>query len=292
MSFRDHLEKVRYFRAVCDAGSFRKAAEQLHLSQSSLTVAIKKLEGSVGERLLIRTKKGTRPTAAGDMVLAFARDLGFRVEDLEARLRAPDGTAAAGRLRVGAYDSIAVYWLPRVLRHLRRVLPNVSLSVSIGSSGVLTDRVRAGDLDLAVAVAPTASGPLRIDELFKDRFSIFGTRQVGRDLVHLIGNFAARVAPGQSLSDVLHERGIATAEGLEVESFEIAKSLALESVGPAVLPHRVAEFGPAAKRLVRVGGTPHSFGVHSICLVTLDELHERNRLVRRVTQEMRAVRQA
>lgn len=299
MSLRDHLEKIRYFQAVCEAGTFRKAALQLRLSQSSLTVAVKKLEGSIGNHLLVRSKRGVRPTAAGEVLLTFARDLSAQVDDIAARLRAPHDVGA-GRLRIGAYDSIAVYLLPKVLTHLHQKFPNLHLSVAVGSSSVLIERVKAGDADIALVVAPPDDVKLKVTELFRDRFGFYATPakvkeldlrmwRPQQDLEPVIGALAARVTTGSTLADVLREKGFNMHGSLEVESFEIAKALALQSVGVAILPHRVAEFGEFGKKLVRLNNVPQGFGAHRICLVSRDEADARGSLTRLVCQAVKNI---
>lgn len=286
MSLRDHLGKVLYFQAVCEAGTFRKAAERLRLTQSSLTVAVQKLEESLDEPLLVRTKRGVRPTLAGEMVLAFARDLGHRIDDVEAQLRAPSGTAA-GHVRFGAYDSIAVYWLPKALRQLGKQFPHLTLSIQVGSSASLIERVQAGSVDLGLVIAPPDDGRLELAPLFRDHFSVFSTRE-GRS-GPLIGMFGARVSEDERLGGLLVKRGIDTAGALDVESFEIAKSLALQDVGPAVLPHRVAEVGLGRTRLKKVRGYPSAFGPHTIALVMPKAAHQRSPLAALVAGALRAL---
>ncbi len=294
MNFRDHLEKIKYFQAICEAGTFRKAAMQLHLSQSSLTVAVKKLEENVGRSLLVRTKRGVWPTAAGDMLLAFAKDLSLKVEDLEARLRAPS-EAVAGRIRISAYDSIAIYWLPQVLRHLHKKFPSVSLSVSVGPSSSSLEKVRSGDADIAVVVSPSTDRRLRMEKLFSDRFSFYATagvqreqaRSKGKTPSYLIGMFAARVSEGKNLGDVLLEKGVETSGSLDVESFEIAKALAMQGVGMAALPQRVAELATLGKRLERVKSMPSGFGQHDMYLVTADAAHSRSSLAISLCEEIK-----
>lgn len=278
---RNHLEKVRYFQAVVEAGTFRKAAEILRLSQSSLTVAVGKLEGAVGHRLLVRSKRGVRLTASGEAVMFFARDLQFRVEDCEARLRAPAGTVA-GRMRLGAYDSIAVYWLPSVLRHLRTQFPALSLSVAIGSSAGLVTQVAAGDIDAAVVVAPQRDLDLRVFELFRDTFGFFGSEGGG----YLIGMMTARISDGVTLGDLLRSKGVATDNSLHVESFEIARALAQQGVGMAVLPKRVAALPGAGKVLKLRQDMPQGFGRHRIALVAPSEPNAKGNLVDLVCREI------
>lgn len=289
---RDHLEKIRYFSAVCEAGTFRKAALQLHLSQSSLTVAVKKLEEAVGTRLLVRTKRGVHTTAAGVTLMAFARELAGRIEDLEVRLRAP-GDPLAGRLRIGAYDSIAIYWLPGLVRRIQEQYPQLHLSISIGSSLALVEQLKDEAIDLALVVEPPVEKHLTATKLFDDVFSFFATQRLARELEKeprascpTIGMLGARVARDETLGDCLRQRGVLSTGVIEVESFEIAKSLAAQEVGVAVIPHRVADFDRKNSRLVKVKDLPQAFGRHRIALVELQSKERRSHIKAALTAVM------
>lgn len=263
----DHLEKIPYFRRVCEAGTFRQAAAELRMSQSSLTVAVKKLEECIGAALLVRSKRGVRATPQGEALLAFARDLDLRIQGFDARLRAP-ADAVSGVLRLGAYDSIAIYWLPGVLRRLKRTFPYLTVSISIGSSASLAQRVRQGDLDLAVVVHSPGYLDLMVDELFGDAFGLYGTREVVQEhdeTTEVIGMFAAQAGQGSTLGEVLRVAGWRARGGVDVGSFEVAKALALQGLGLAALPHRVAGFA-AGRTLLRVPGPLRDFAPHQIGL--------------------------
>jgi DNA-binding transcriptional LysR family regulator len=174
----------------------------------------------------------------------------------------------------------------------------VILSISVGSSESLIDRIHKGSIDIALVVSPPNDKRLRVEVLFQDSFSFFGTSAVQKDArrnpsgssPYLIGMFQARVKGGVALGDILRERGIPTTSALEVESFEIAKSLALQDVGVAVLPHRVAGFGGESTRLKPIKGLPRGIGEHRICLVTSSiDLESENRLVGPVSQAMKSI---
>ncbi len=294
MSLGNHLEKIAYFQTVCEAGTFRKASQLLRLSQSSLSVAVTKLESSVGRPLLIRTKRGVRPTTEGELMLKFARDLRVRMSDLSAKINAPAGSVA-GQLRLGAYDSIAIYLLPQIVRHLQKQFPHVVLTVAIGSSLQLMEKISAGDIDIAIAVDPPNSERNRTFELYRDKFSCFATRDVlqrgdkfSKPVAdYLIGMFSARVTQRKTLADLLNKQLRDDSKILSVESFEIAKSLALQGLGVAVLPHRVAEFGGTGKQLHKIKSLPCEFGSHRICLILNGDDESQNSLIKAVGHEIR-----
>ena len=80
---RDHLDKLHYFNTIAQLGSLRKAAEQLRVSQPSLTHAIKVLEDATGTKLFHRSTKGVILTASGETLLLFSRRVFTDLDALE-----------------------------------------------------------------------------------------------------------------------------------------------------------------------------------------------------------------
>ena len=145
-----NLNHLPTFLAVVEQGSISRAAEHLHLSQSAVSSQIADLEASIGQRLLDRLpRRGVAPTAAGCVLqehIAAALALVARgeraVHDLEG--------LQAGRLVVGASSTTGTYLLPAACGRFVRRFPRVALSLQIGNSAAVVDRLRAGDLDLAI----------------------------------------------------------------------------------------------------------------------------------------------
>ncbi|MBC2931527.1 LysR family transcriptional regulator [Nocardioides sp. zg-1228] len=141
------LTAWRTFVAVCEAGSFTAAAEELGYTQSAISRQVASLEHDLGEALLERLPRGVRPTAAGQALLPHARLLvgeAARARDAVRRARAGDAVP----LTLGAVPSASVDLVPRTLRSLPAEGPRVALR-SDGSAR-LHERVRTGDVDVAV----------------------------------------------------------------------------------------------------------------------------------------------
>ena len=94
------IRQLRYFVAVAERGSVSQAALDLHLSQSALSEAVRKLEVELGVQLLMRSSRGVSVTPAGDVLVGEAREAIARFDAALAAVReAADGQT--GRLRVG-----------------------------------------------------------------------------------------------------------------------------------------------------------------------------------------------
>lgn len=142
------LRQLRYFQAVVEAGSITAAAAHLHMSQPPLSVAISKLESSVGVPLLVRTPRGVEPTSAGRHLLqASGRILGD-VDDVTADLRR-FGAGTAGTVALAAVPTLTWSRIPRLLRRYARVAPDVEVRLSDPPPWSAIDQLQERSVDIA-----------------------------------------------------------------------------------------------------------------------------------------------
>ncbi|MCT2401396.1 LysR substrate-binding domain-containing protein [Novosphingobium mangrovi (ex Huang et al. 2023)] len=120
------IRQLRYFVAVVRHGSFRAAAQAVHISQPPLTRQIQQLEEEVGAELLVRRNRGVEPTPAG---AAFFEDASHILELLDrATERARRiGIGQLGRLDVGVFGSAVLDTVPRIMKAFRNLYPDVDL---------------------------------------------------------------------------------------------------------------------------------------------------------------------
>ncbi|GGV34757.1 MULTISPECIES: LysR family transcriptional regulator [Streptomycetaceae] len=141
---------VRHLRVLCaiaDTGSVRKAAQQLGMTQPSLTTQLHRIERTVGGPLFTREQTGSQPTALGHSVLSRARPIITDLAALVTAARQESSGTAKRQLRIGSVGSRAVAaWLRRV--HDR--LPETDTTIHIDISAIaLLRMVAAGQLDIA-----------------------------------------------------------------------------------------------------------------------------------------------
>lgn len=142
-----------WFMAIADTGSFRQAAERLHTTQPALSVAMQKLEATVGTLLLERTSKGVSLTPAGQILYEHA-SRGLSIIETGRRQAADQGAGKRGPLRLGFVGSAAYSSLPRLLSHLTSNWPDLHLELSEGASSNLLDRLRHEALDACIVREP------------------------------------------------------------------------------------------------------------------------------------------
>ncbi|QJU55541.1 LysR substrate-binding domain-containing protein [Herbiconiux sp. KACC 21604] len=133
------------FLAVAETHSFTRAAEQLGLSQPTVSQQVRKLEAAAGRILISRDTRDLVLTDNGDAMAGFARTILAANAAASSYFR---GSAMRGKLRFGAADDLAATQLPRILRHFRQLHPQINLELTVNQSLPLYRRLKSGHLDL------------------------------------------------------------------------------------------------------------------------------------------------
>ncbi|BCH35386.1 LysR family transcriptional regulator [Mesorhizobium sp. L-8-10] len=145
------LRQLQYFVAVAEQGTVSRAAQNLSISQSSVTEAIKELEGDLGVELFERHPRGLTVTHKGHQFLRHATKILADVSD--ARLAfSRDQEIVGGRLQLGVTSLVAGYVLSDLLARYRRAFPAVDVSAIEDNGDYLEHLLVGGELDVAVMV--------------------------------------------------------------------------------------------------------------------------------------------
>ncbi|MCB1446075.1 MAG: LysR family transcriptional regulator [Rhizobiaceae bacterium] len=138
---------LRAFTAIVDAGSFTLAADRLHMTQSTISQQLARLEDAVGSVLVERSARPVVPTVAGERLLGYARRLLALQREAEAALGDPAGTAS---IRIGVPEDIIDAAMARTFSDFARRHREIRLDVTAGLSRDLMRRYRGGEFDIAV----------------------------------------------------------------------------------------------------------------------------------------------
>jgi DNA-binding transcriptional LysR family regulator len=140
-------DQLRSFLAIVDTGSFTKAAERVHKTQSAVSMHVRRLEEQLGCALFVKHGRGARLTAEGERLIEFAR----RIIQVEAgALAAVSRRGLRGAVRLGIPDDYAESFLAEILSRFNRRHPLVEVSVVCEASLELAAQVTAGALELAL----------------------------------------------------------------------------------------------------------------------------------------------
>ena len=143
------IRTLRYFLAVAQEENMTRAAARLHLTQPTLSKALKSLEAELGTRLFIRHSFSIELTDEGRLLRDRARDLVGLADQIEGEFRSVDDQLA-GELRLGMAESYQIRLVAHELRKLKESCPGLRYHVTSGDTEQVTERLDRGLLDFAV----------------------------------------------------------------------------------------------------------------------------------------------
>lgn len=171
---------AKTFLGIVAAGSFVRAAEQLHVTQTAVSARVRALEEAVGATLFVRSKAGATLTPAGERFVRYASMLVQVWERARHQVAVPPGREAV--LAIGCetslWDPLLIDWL----LWMRGAAPKLALRTEVGAAPELLERVANGTLDIAVVHAPQLRPGLRIELLIEEKLVLVTTRKGRRKI--------------------------------------------------------------------------------------------------------------
>ena len=153
------LDQLQTFVAIADTGSFTRAADEVHRTQSAVSMQMRRLEERIGKPLFVKDGRTNRLTEEGDRLLAYARRM-MRLN--RETLAAFDDTSLEGQIRIGTPDDYADRFLPEIMGRFARSNPRVELSVICEPTANLAELIRRGQLDIALVTECDDVRPVEI----------------------------------------------------------------------------------------------------------------------------------
>lgn len=164
------IQKYEIFLRTLEAGSVSRAARDLGLTQSAVSHALSSLEERFGFPLLQRSRSGVRLTEEGKRVLPSVRTI------LSAEMRLQETVASihglsTGTIRIGTFTSVAVHWLPSMLKGFQEEHPHIRFKLLNGDYHDVEQWLEEGAVDLGF-VSPPTRAPGEVTPLMKDRLLV------------------------------------------------------------------------------------------------------------------------
>ena len=144
-----HAAVLRYFEAVVEEGSIRKAAERLHISPSAVNRQILKLEENFETLLFERRPQGLKLTDAGQLVLQHSRSTLQNFEQLKGEIDYLRGRIS-GQVTIATLDSLTMHFLPAELSKLMSEHPDMRVRVATGDPMKIVHSIARGNADLGI----------------------------------------------------------------------------------------------------------------------------------------------
>lgn len=163
------LTELSYVVALAQEQHFGRAAERCHVSQPTLSIAVKKLEQELDVTLFERCKSGVQITPLGERIVAIAGGVLHQIAAIK-DVAAADKDQLHGPLALGTLPTIGPYLLPQFIPLLQKTAGQLSLYVEEGNQDSLTLKLRNGELDAILVTAPFSEADVVSQPLFDEPF--------------------------------------------------------------------------------------------------------------------------
>lgn len=160
------IQLIRTFLEILTAGSFIEAAGRVNVTQSAVSLRVKRLEDELGQALFTRSKSGIELTPAGEQFERFARSLLKVWEEAKYKVAVPE--EFRDLLSIGCQHSLWPKLGGRWLRLLETQLPDIAFKAEVGMSERLMRLMVQGTTDIAVIYTPQARPGLRIEKIIRE----------------------------------------------------------------------------------------------------------------------------
>ncbi|MFF2887256.1 LysR family transcriptional regulator [Paenibacillus sp. NPDC057967] len=239
-----NLEWYRIFLQTAKQGNLTKAAQQLHITQPSVSYAIKQMEDALGLKLFHRMSKGVSLTEEGRSLLAYVEQ-SFLLLDAGQHYIREMKQLNEGELRIGASDSLIKHVLLPYLNRYHQQYPGIRIRLSHGKSPDIANRLKDGLLDCGIVHMPLIDPMLQIRELASfehcfvvgKRFKEWSNRTLAsQELAQLP---LLMMSPGSStrsaIDEWLNRRGVEMKPDIELGSVDLLVEFAMLGYGAAFI---------------------------------------------------------
>ena len=255
------LQELKYLVALADHGHFGRAAEACHITQSTLSTQIKKLEDFLGVTLFDRSLKRVTPTPIGREILAAARNMieeSERIRELARHAQDP----MARTIHLGVIPTLGPYYLPHALTLVHKKHPGLRLLLREEMTPQILEHLSEGKLDAGLLALPVMDESLRVAPLFHEPFfaALPANHPLAKADVVTVSALKREklllLDEGHCLRDQALEvcgAGTSGREEVRATSLETLRQMVGMGLGVTLLPALAVEAAPrAGKKMIEV----------------------------------------
>lgn len=251
------LESLKMFCDVVETGSFSRAAQLNHVTQSAVSQQIRALESRYEQRLLSRSARQVTPTAAGERLFRGCKEILSRFSEVEQEIR-EQATEVSGTTTVSTIYSVGLHELQSIQRLLLKTHPRVNLRLNYRRSDQVYDDVIMGQADLGLVAYPQPRAGVDIVPFREDKLVVvlppghaLATKQK-ISMSALAGlpfiTFDREAPTRKAIDKLFRDKGIDIVPAMEMDNVETIKRAVELGLGVSVLPqptvnHEVTEGG-------------------------------------------------
>jgi len=239
------VRQLEMFRAVVEEGTFTRAAERLHVSQSAISRQLQLLEHELKTLLLHRTARGVTLTPDGEVLLSMAKRIDGEIQDAVSQISGAR-ELQHGLVSLGGGMTVALNIFPKLLKKFRSLYKNVDLRITTGEADVLLRLLRTRQVDLALLTLPIVAADLEVRTVLKEEMVVITaanhalSRERTIDAKKLARYPFVLFESGSNtrkvLDDFFREEEIPVKVVMQTENVEIIKAMVANGLGITILP--------------------------------------------------------
>lgn len=237
-------QEISGFIEISKTKNITKAAQRLGITQPSLSLSLRKLEETIGEPLVMRSKSGVELTIAGKEFLKYAQQL--MTMWLEAKSNTQrSAQVVQGSVKLGCHPAVGLYTLDRFVPKLLKKHARLELNLIHDLSRKICQKVQEHELDLGLVINPHEHPDLILTKILSDEVRLWGVPDCPDDvlLCH------PELIQTQDILKKLKRSKVKFKRQITSDSLENLAKLAIQGVGVAILPTRVVEIFDQKKKL-------------------------------------------
>ena len=253
------LKQIEAFVWIADLGSFRAAAEKLHLTQPAISARINVLEQDLGTAVFVRETRNAELTPEGRKLFIYAERLMKLEQDVLTAFA--DTANVAQTIRVGASETIISTWLPEFMTHLGKARTQLSFDLIVDSTDNLRNALVAREIDLAFLMGPVAETTISNREIctydqilaaspeLNGRHDFWSLADIGEETIL---TFASNTKPYRHIRELLTSTAVDAPHITTSTSLGAIIRLALSGMGICAIPSTVIKSELASGALVQL----------------------------------------
>jgi DNA-binding transcriptional LysR family regulator len=244
-------QEIAGFIEIAKTLNITKAAHQLGITQPTLSQSLRKLEHTIGETLVIRSKNGVELTIAGKEFLKHARFLTNYWDDV--KLKTKNSTnEVRGNAKIGCHPSVGLYTLDHFLPQLIKNHPHLEITLIHDLSRKICNQIINFEVDIGLVINPIQHPDLVLKKIFSDEVKVWRTESTTPDVLICHTDLAQT----QDILKKLKTKKQSFDRLITTNSLEIITRLTLSGAGHGIIPSRVVSIFDREKKLKALVNSP------------------------------------
>ncbi|RVT59833.1 LysR family transcriptional regulator [Niallia taxi] len=270
------LARYEIFNTVVELGSLTKAAEALNITQSAVSYSIANLEAEFGFPLLIRSRSGITLTSNGQRMLKSVRTVLHWDEKLKQEAASIKGLEV-GTVRIGAFTSVCIQWLPRLLKNFKQEHPFIEIKIFQGGYQDVEEWITNGVIDFGFTTLPTTENfetiPLKKDRILcilpqKHPLSILDKVRI--DQLKNEAFITLKSGYNHDIKRILKDTGVTLQNSFEMADDQAILAMVENELGVSIMPELVLQSMPYKVTALRL--EPEQHRIIGIAALSLKEI--------------------